>query len=143
MKMILTHCIPMRRNAVFNFCNKYGLEMRYLFHICSYSTKFTLPNGEVRILMWHQNIFLRGENYHLGWDTMQPGISLLISLKTINKLLHNYMVTHLRRLYSSQSLPWDSQISHTLEKGHGVYFLNDNLILEIKYPVLDELSYQT
>lgn len=40
--------------------------MRYLFYPCSYSSKFTPPAGEVRTLMWHQNIFLRGKNNLLG-----------------------------------------------------------------------------
>lgn len=95
--------------------------MKYLFYTCSYSTKFTPSDGEVRTLMWHQNIFLRGENYHLGRDTMQPGISLLMSPKNINKLLDNYMVTHPRRVYSSESLPLKLEISYTLEKGQCLF----------------------
>lgn len=55
---------------------------------------------------------------------MQPGISFLMPLKNVNELLDDYMVTHPRRLYSSQSLAQKPQISHTLERGHSIYFLN-------------------
>jgi hypothetical protein len=99
-----------------------------LFYTCCYSIKFTPPDDETRTSVWQQTISWTGLNYILGWHTMKPDISLLMSIRNMNKLLDNYTVTLHKGLYSSQSLPWEPQISHTLERGHSISFWKDGAI---------------